>query len=93
MRKSLHKVIKLPIIKSKTTKEIEPIYKIIGAKIIMMREFMGLTQLDLSKRVGLTRGSIANIETGRQRILLHDIEKIADAFGTTPKHILKGIWW
>jgi transcriptional regulator with XRE-family HTH domain len=70
----------------------EPIYLAIGAKIVMMRTALGLTQEDISKRIGLTRASIANIETGRQRILLHDLERIANAFNTTPKHMLRGIW-
>lgn len=74
------------------SKPIEPIYRAIGTKIEMMRNALGWTQSDFAKKVGLTRGSVANIETGRQRILLHDIEKIAAAFGSTPKHLLRGIW-
>lgn len=73
-------------------KPIEPIYILIGAKIVMMREALGLTQLDFSKRVGISRAAIANIETGRQRILLGDLERLAHAFGSTPKHLLRGIW-
>ncbi len=38
------------------------------------------------------RASIANIEAGRQRILLHDVETLAKAFGTTPRALLKGMW-
>lgn len=74
------------------SKPIEPIYRAIGIKIEMMRNALGWTQQDFAKKVGLTRGSVANIETGRQRILLHDIETIAAAFGSTPKHLLRGIW-
>jgi transcriptional regulator with XRE-family HTH domain len=74
-------------------KEMEPIYRQIGSKIAAMRSAVGLTQQDLSKRVGLTRTSVNNIEAGRQRILLDDVEKFALAFGTSPKHFLKGIWW
>lgn len=70
----------------------EPIYLAIGAKIVMMRTALGLRQEDIAMRIGWSRASVANIETGRQRILLHDIEKIANAFNTTPKHLLRGIW-
>ena len=70
----------------------EPVYRAIGARIEQMRNALGWTQDDLSKKVGLSRGSIANIETGRQRILLHDVETIAGAFGSTPKHLMRGIW-
>jgi DNA-binding XRE family transcriptional regulator len=73
-------------------KQIEPIYVAIGAKMMMLRNALGLTQDEVAKRIGLTRTSIVNIEAARQRILLHDIERIASALGTTPKHLLRGIW-
>lgn len=57
-----------------------------------LRTTLGWTQEDLAKKIGLTRTSVVNIEAGRQRVLLHDIEKIAGAFGSTPKHLLRGIW-
>lgn len=41
----------------------------------------------------MQRTSIANIEAGRQRLLLHDVEKFAAAFGTEARILLKGIWW
>ena len=71
----------------------EPIYRLIGAKIEQTRNFFGWTQLDLAKKVHLSRGSIANIELGRQRILLHDIEKFATAFNMQPKILMRGIWF
>lgn len=73
-------------------KPIEPVYRLLGAKIEVVRTTLGWTQLELAKKVGLTRTSIVNIEAGRQRILLHDVEKISTAFGMTPKMFLKGIW-
>lgn len=73
-------------------KEIKPVYRQFGAKIESLRSVLGIDQKELSVRVGLSRGSIANIETGRQRILLADVEKFAKAFGTTPKHLMRGIW-
>lgn len=72
---------------------IESCYLALGAKIVMMRYALGLRQEDLAKKIGLTRASIANIETGRQRVLRADVERIASAFGTTPKHLLRGIWF
>jgi transcriptional regulator with XRE-family HTH domain len=73
-------------------KVIEPIYLLIGAKLVHMRTTLGISQEELAKKIGLTRTSITNIEAGRQRVLLHDVEKIAAAFGISPKHLLKGIW-
>lgn len=73
-------------------KPFESVYRLFGARVEHIRETLGLTQLDLSKKVGLERTSIANIEAGRQRILLHDIEVFSKAFGITPKQLLRGIW-
>jgi transcriptional regulator with XRE-family HTH domain len=73
--------------------QIESCHQALGLKIKMIREAIGLTQAELSERVGLERSSVANIEGGRQRVLLHDVEVFARALGSTPKHLLKGIWW
>jgi transcriptional regulator with XRE-family HTH domain len=57
-----------------------------------MRDVLGITQQELAERTGMSRGSIANIETGRQRILLHDVETLARALGSSPKALMRGIW-
>ena len=72
--------------------EIELVYRAVGTRIQMLRIALGITQEDLAKRVGYTRTSLVNIEQGRQRIPLHQIEEIAKAIGCTTKHLLKGIW-
>lgn len=73
-------------------KPIEPVYRSFGAKVESLRNTLGWNQMDLAKKVGLSRGSIANIETGRQRILLSDVEKFATAFNVEPKLLMRGIW-
>ncbi len=70
----------------------ELVYRQVGLKIEAMRTALGWTQAELAKKVGLTRCSVNNIEAGRQRLQLHQIERIAAAFSTSPKHIMKGIW-
>lgn len=74
-------------------KSIETCHKLVGLRIQHMRETLGITQGDLAKRVGLERTSVVNTEAGRQRLLLHGVENYAKALGTTPKHLMKGIWW
>lgn len=73
-------------------KPIEPVYRLFGAKVEQLRTILGWNQLDLAVKVRMSRGSIANIETGRQRILLADVEKFATAFQTSPKQLMRGIW-
>lgn len=74
-------------------KDVEACHIAVGIKIRQIREALGMTQGDLAKRVGLQRVSVTNMEIGRQRISLDGVERYAAALGTTPKHILKGIWW
>ncbi len=71
----------------------EAVYQAIGARVRMIRETLGVEQATLAKRCGLSRPTIANMEAGRQRIYMHHIDKIAEALGTHPKGLLKGIWW
>jgi transcriptional regulator with XRE-family HTH domain len=75
------------------SKPIEACHIAVGIRIRQIRETLGLQQEELAKRVGLTRASIANVEIGRQRLLLDGIERYAKALGTTPKQLLKGVWW
>jgi transcriptional regulator with XRE-family HTH domain len=72
---------------------IEACHVALGARVRMIRETLGISQDDLAKRVGLERTSVTNIEIGRQRFLLDSVEDFARALGTTPKNLLKGIWW
>jgi transcriptional regulator with XRE-family HTH domain len=73
-------------------KPIEPCYRMLGMRIESIRTALGITQEELSRRVGLKRTSIVNIEKGRQRVLLADVERFAGALGITPKHLLRGLW-
>lgn len=74
------------------TKPIELVHRQVGLRIESIRNTLGISQNDLAKRSGFSRASIANMETGRQRFLLDGIEEISKALGTTPKHLMKGIW-
>jgi len=75
------------------SKPIEACHQAVGARIRMIREAIGMTQEELAKRVGYVRPSIANVETGKQRLLLNTLEDFARALNTTPKHLLRGVWW
>jgi transcriptional regulator with XRE-family HTH domain len=74
------------------SKQIESVYRLLGERVEMMRNTLGWTQADLATRTRLSRASIANLETGRQRLMMHHVEVVAHAFMTTPKHLMKGIW-
>lgn len=55
----------------------EKIYGVFGQRLAEAREACGLTQSELGRRVKLSRASIANIEAGRQRVLLHQLGEFA----------------
>lgn len=43
-----------------------------------MRKSLGLTQDHLAKQVGISRASLANIEGGRQQVLVHHLLSLAE---------------
>lgn len=63
-------------------------YRGFGSVIRRRRDTLGLTQAKLASQVGLTRASIANIETGRQKVLLHQLVQIAEALELAPADLL-----
>ncbi len=70
----------------------ERIYKRLGGRIKSIRRHAGLSQADLAKKIGLTRVSVVNIEAGRQRINVHQVQQIARACETMPTKLLWGVW-
>jgi transcriptional regulator with XRE-family HTH domain len=65
-------------------------YTTIGKHIREEREVRGVTQKELAARVCLTRTSITNIESGKQKLLIHTLLDIARALGVEPAALLRG---
>lgn len=57
----------------------DEIYKAFGRSVAARRRELDLTQAKLAARVGMSRASIANIESGRQNVLLHHVYSLASA--------------
>ena len=51
----------------------QSIYAELGRAVATRRKMVGLTQAEVAKAVGISRASIANIESGRQKVLLHQV--------------------
>jgi transcriptional regulator with XRE-family HTH domain len=62
-------------------KQREPFYEDLGRRIARLRQQRGLTQeaLGALMRPQMTRASLANIETGQQRVLAHTFVQLAEA--------------
>jgi len=57
----------------------EELYRAVGMAISQRRRELKLTQDEVASKVGLSRASLANIETGRQKILLHYLYRLTSA--------------
>lgn len=55
------------------------LYRTVGASIRRRRRELDLTQAKLANRLGISRGTLANIEAGRQNLLLHQLYRFAAA--------------
>lgn len=66
----------------------DPLYKQIGTVIKARRKTLGLNQQELARSLGISRGSLANVETGRQSILVHQLYKFAAALQVMPFDLL-----
>jgi transcriptional regulator with XRE-family HTH domain len=56
---------------------VEALYLHIGATIKQKRKQLGWTQEKLAARMATSRASLANIETGRQNVLVHQLYNFA----------------
>src|SRR5438309_74229 len=71
--------------------EIDDLYRQIGRRIAMARSRRGSgswSQTELAATVGVARGTVANIESGRQRPPIHTLWRIANALQIEPRLLL-----
>jgi transcriptional regulator with XRE-family HTH domain len=55
------------------------IYRALGRAVARRRHELVLTQAQVANQIGLSRASLANIESGRQKVLLHQVYLLAAA--------------
>jgi len=65
---------------------------IIGARIKELRESRGITQNEMGRLLGHTDVYISQIETGKRRIGLDLLEKMAQALDVPPLIFFKDVW-
>ncbi len=64
------------------------LYEALGRLVRSHRERAQLTQDELARRVGMTRTSITNIESGRQKVQIHTLYQIARSLEVSPNALL-----
>ena len=69
---------------------VEPVYPRLGQWVATLRKRKGFSQQELAGQLSppLTRASIANIESGRQRLMVHVALEICRALEITPDELL-----
>lgn len=55
------------------------LYLLVGRRAIARRKALKVTQEEVAKRMGISRASLANMELGRQRLLVHQLYELAKA--------------
>jgi len=69
-------------------KRTERFYSEFGRRVCNARVKAGLTQAELADHLGLTRSSIANLESGRQRIQVHLLPTLSRVLSTPFESLL-----
>ncbi len=64
------------------------LYEELGRVVRAQRESAGMTQGELARLVGMTRTSISNIESGRQKLQIHTLYDVARALEVQPEALL-----
>jgi transcriptional regulator with XRE-family HTH domain len=57
------------------------LYRFLGRNVAAHRANAKLKQAQVAEKLGLSRASLANIEGGRQRVMLHHVYELVDALG------------
>lgn len=55
------------------------LYRHLGRAVAARRNELTLSQDQVAAKLGLSRASIANLENGRQRIMVHQLFRLVDA--------------
>ncbi|HGW6169285.1 TPA: helix-turn-helix domain-containing protein [Enterococcus faecalis] len=64
---------------------------VIGTQISLLRKKFGLTQEDLANKLGFSKQTVSNWETGLKTPRMGAIQKIADLFNVSKSFIIEGI--
>ena len=63
--------------------------KRLGENLKRIREQKGISQVDISKSLGVSRGFVSNVENGKTNPTLATITKLAKAVGVSAGELLQ----
>src|ERR1700736_3457850 len=64
------------------------LYRLVGRGVRERRGHLEITQEELGERCGLSRTSVTNLERGRQKVPLHQLQRIADVLDVDLRDLL-----
>ena len=67
---------------------VEPVYSVIGNRIRVYRETRQMSQDELGATAGLTRAAVANMENGKQRIMIHVLLRFCEVLNVSVSGML-----
>ena len=62
----------------------------LGTRLKKAREYLGLTQEDVAKLMGVSRVIITNIEAGIRKVSAEELSRFAKIYGWTMEELLEG---
>lgn len=62
----------------------------LGTRLKKAREYLGLTQDDVAKLIGVSRVIITNIETGTRKVSADELSMLSKIYGWTMEELLEG---
>lgn len=62
----------------------------LGTRLKNAREYLGLTQEDVAKLIGVSRVIITNIEAGTRKVSAEELSKFSKIYGWTMEELLEG---
>lgn len=66
-------------------------YQEIGKRIRSLRDDLEISGAELAARVGISRTTLSNYETGKQAVHVDELQSFADALNTTVSYLVSGI--
>ena len=71
---------------------IESCYATFGRNLRRVRVRRKVTQQALAGAIGVSRATVANLEQGRQRVMVHDVIAYAAALGVSHTQLLRSVF-
>lgn len=62
----------------------------LGTRLKKAREYLGLTQEDVAKLIGVSRVIITNIEIGTRKVSAEELAKFSKIYGWSMEELLEG---